>query len=864
LSLQRLFQLISEWQFDIGSLVFGLILGFLLTNGFRRAWPTLYRWQQKISSRIRQWLARIRSGVQVRYQAETAEYLQYHHLGGAWARLEQVFVQPRILIPPKEYDPTRPFDWGAGQLIYLWPRLVAGMATPESPSISLKELLLNGRRTILSAIPGSGKTTLLAYGAYQCATATADGPDSELFSVIPVFIHLAELDLGPVVDIDPESKKLSADPVSPLTAALQKRSSPITSTGIKGMLAQKLRSGKLLLLLDGLDEMSPTGHARVIHWLSMLLASYPAIQVVVAASLNGYGPLLELDFILTGLLPWRAGQVEQFANQWRKAFPISKTPHLNHYWRAGQSALKTCVRFWSHAVLHEINGKEVDLPVRRLDLMVKSLPLFMSNVKKHQNSENGLDMPLPDRTTLAFWQRLAYTLVTEEKLGVTQVEVAEQIAETLVEQQTNEKGEVARLHGSISQSSLFISWSNGLVGFISPVWRDFLAASFMTQQGLQREALSHLGDPYWTDVLLFYVGRMGATELATKMLAQKDQSLTRDALFQVASWMAEAPDSGEWRRKTMILLGQIIRQTTFAYVLRQRATAALAQTAESGVLTFLSQLLERSDPFLRQVGASALTHVGSGKAIDLLAKMLKDNDGLVRQTAVQALTMIEHPNTEHPLLMALIQGDDEMRRIVAQGLAWSGSKGIEILKEAIEDNDAQVRRAAVQGLALVDEKWVVPILVGVERNDKAWIVQSAATEALARIRTRENSPSWQPLPASQQRWLVQFAAQEGRIVPDGAATLPFLVQILSESPQPKLRVAAAESLGRLCAKDVLPALETAVRDTEKQVSEAAFTALCQLQRGYGDTVFAPQNPQPNISPVEEMVTDNAQRRVHVE
>ena len=105
----------AGWRLDVGSLFIGLLLGILLAIGFRRLWPVLSRWQLWIVARVRQSLAWMRSGAEVRFQAETAEYVQRHHLGREWATLDQVFEPPRILVPPRELDTSSLPDWGAGQ-----------------------------------------------------------------------------------------------------------------------------------------------------------------------------------------------------------------------------------------------------------------------------------------------------------------------------------------------------------------------------------------------------------------------------------------------------------------------------------------------------------------------------------------------------------------------------------------------------------------------------------------------------------------------------------------------------------------------------------------------------------------------------
>lgn len=822
----------QAWRLDVGSLAIGLAAGIVLTFLLQRLFRWLGRRQRRAAGWLRRSVAWMRSGVEVRFQAETVEHVQRYHLGRAWATLDQVFQPPRLLVHPPEIDATPPADWGASQLNYLWPELAARIATPRPLSIGVRELLLGGGRTLVSAAAGTGKTTLLAYLAHRCASAAADGPDAQLFPLIPVFIHLSELGLGASGGSKTEAPRELADPLEFLASALQRRSSPITSPGIKGMLQKKMRAGQVLLLLDGWDEAPAGPRETATQWLGQLLAIFPKIPVVAAAPLVGYGPLLELDFAFSGLLPWRAGMVESFAAKWTKAYPLSQPPHRRYYWQPGQIALETCLRFWLMVASQNADGSDISRPRRWAQLVEKSAVLFTTPEDNHPHGEPDSAYSMPDWLTLAFWRRLAYALVSEEKLSLSQSDVSRIIEELPANHEELEREDATRLQKSISRSGLFITWANGSVSFMCPIWRDHLAAAFAVEKSLHEAVVQHVSDPHWSDVIAFYVAQKGATELATQLLGRKEQSLTRDALFQVASWMGEATDGGEWRRQTMILLGQIIRQVTFAHALRQRAVIALVQTSEPGVFTFVSQLLERSDPFLRHLGTAALSHLGSEKAIGMLAKMLEDGDRQVRNTAVYALGWIQHPLTEKPLLTALIQGDEEMSRIAAEGLALSGSDGVEILREAMEDDDAQVRRAAIQGLALLDDEWIVRTLVEVERNDREWVVKAAATEALQLIRSRHKPPAWKSVPVGKQQWLLRHAAQEGRSVPKGDATLPYLVQIMTEYAGAKQRAAAATSLGQIAAWDALPALETAVRDGNKQVSEAAFTTLCLLRRAF--------------------------------
>ncbi|MCA9971528.1 MAG: HEAT repeat domain-containing protein, partial [Anaerolineales bacterium] len=349
-------------------------------------------------------------------------------------------------------------------------------------------------------------------------------------------------------------------------------------------------------------------------------------------------------------------------------------------------------------------------------------------------------------------------------------------------------------------------------------------------------AEARVRDAAWCGALRFYVAQAGAERLAKHLLQAQVTSPLRNGLFQAASWISEAPDDGEWRRQTLILLGQLTRQRTFAQVLRQRAAAALVQTGESGRWAFVQQLLERSDPFMRRCGVVALSHLGlsdPAQAVELLTALQKDGDGLVRQLSVTALAWLATPQAEKPLLAALIEGDDVMRQAAAEGLARMGREGSEILREALEDESIAVRVAAVRAMAHMEAPWVAQTLSQVERQDAEWMVRGAASDVIVELEARDKVQPWLPLQPRGLRWLVNLATREGRVVPEGEAARPFLVQVMAQTTDPAVRAAAALALGQLPDPQVLPALETAVRESDPLVQEAAFVTFCQIDRAFG-------------------------------
>ncbi len=800
-----------NWQFDLLSFLLGIIVGVALLLMWQKTRPFWRKQWQQLLRRGYDATARLRTGAEQRFLNDTIQYAQSYHLGRQHGTLDCIYVAPRFLAPQPLGDLEQKPP-ASVQLNYIWPDLAASVATPPVPEMSLSQLLLNGQRVIVTGEPGAGKTTLLAYVAYLCAAAAQAESYPFLLHVVPVFAHLSELNLA----------DNTADPLLPLIQALQQRGSALGRSGIGNLLRHKVKVGNLLLLLDGWDELQDEKTA-VFQWLQQLFTTYPALRALITADLTGFGPLLSLNFTWTTLRPWRLPELEAFAAHWAKA--IANNPLApDRYWLPGRTAQETTLRFW--LVAQGTLPAATFQPQRHYDLFAQYLTQFMGEV-----AENA-----PQRLLEPFWQRLAYTLLAEKKLSLTADEVAALAAETLTQKAGQvELSTVKALQKATAKSVLFVQNGNGSLRFLNSVWRDLLAAGHLVQHGLAYAAENHIRDEAWAGALRFYVAQTDAVELVKKALKSQVSSPMRDELFRVASWLPEVKELGEWRQQTLILLGQLTRQRTFAQVLRLRAAAALVQTGQPGTMAFVQQLLERSDAFLRQAGVVALSHLGQNdpqRVVEMLHELLADGDGVVRETAVSALAWLGLPAAEKPLLAALLEGDDHMRRAAAMGLARNGTPGQEILREATEDEDLRVRRAAAYGLALLEAEWVEPLLMRLERKDREWVVRAAASEALEQMRARQKPAPWEPLPPRGVRWLADYALEEGRSVPEGKAALPFLVQVMSQARKPAVRAAAALTLGQLLDQEAIPALETAVQDQQSEVQDAAFATLCLARRAF--------------------------------
>ena len=811
-------------QFSWLSFVLGVVVGMGLGLVLPWAWRFVRARLNTVTplTRTPSMLVPKTSGRQDRVRSEIAKYVQQFHLGRRWAKLEDIFVSPRLLPPLPQDNLHKSAEWGIEQLNYIWPELSRVMAPPTLPGLTVEQLLLGARRVAISGGDGTGKTTLLAYCAHRYATATAEADTEALLGILPVFVHLAELML--IVD----------DPVVPLIHALQQQVSERTGARLDDLFRSRLKAGNLVLLLDGWDEVRSTEQEDVVQWLQDLLEQYPEVRIIISVGPTHYGSLLALEFFVVTLLPWHQRDCKQFVTQWTAVLPDEQNRLADFSYRRGQSALSYSLHLWLTAMS---SGLETTSGMRRdTDLLAAGLTTcFGRSVEK----TTRLDAQL-----VAFWQCLAYEMVIGGKLTLSATESMDLARQSLPASWfvSTENEAEPDLSASIFDSNLFVMLADGSVRFLCPTWRHYLAAGYMAQHNLYDVAEQHLQDANWAEVLRFYVGQTDGTRLASHLLTVDNPGLTYDALFQLASWVRETPhDEGEWRQQVLILLGQMARKRTYARILRQRSVAALAETREQGTFTFLKQLLVRSDPMLRQAGTAALPYLANGRVDEvaaLLETMLSDGNNLVRRTAVHSLIWLGQEVSEKLLVTILLNKDEEMGQAVAEGLALAGGEGIEILREAVEDEASYVRQAAVRGLALLDDDWVIPLLQDIERNDE-WSVRSVASAAVALVRSRKGGGPLRTQLPSELPWLVEYATQQGEYIPSGTNAISYLARILAKSSEPLIRTASAIALGQMVSdaaknvgEDIVPILTAVTEESDPQVRNAAFTSLCLIQRAY--------------------------------
>ncbi|MBE9031754.1 AAA family ATPase [filamentous cyanobacterium LEGE 11480] len=247
----------------------------------------------KFSTSFLNWLHKIDNWIYQRFSGNKFFWTQ------ALRRYRKALVEKHgeLKIP---FRPNRPLDMAE---IYV-PLKVAGTRNREA-KIEALQAVRQYKRLMVTGEPGSGKTMLLRYLALNY------GLERLQLANNPVVVLLELHRLAGGAEILPQ-----------LVEALKRGDFPNGEAFLK----QALQSGKLVLLLDGLDEVSSNDRTRVVRHLRDFLDVYGKCGTVITCRTPVYQG--EFDLITEQTLEVEAftdAQIQQFLRPWQRQTPAEKS-----------------------------------------------------------------------------------------------------------------------------------------------------------------------------------------------------------------------------------------------------------------------------------------------------------------------------------------------------------------------------------------------------------------------------------------------------------------------------------------------------------------------------------------------------------
>lgn len=499
-------------------------------------------------------------------------------------------------------------------------------------TVSVDKIILEHPRLFIRGDAGSGKTTLLQWVAVRAASSTFEGSLSFLNDYTPFFIRLRQcVDRGlPAPQEFPE-----------LTV------SSIADSMPKGWVHERLKSGKALILVDGLDEVSQIKREEVRTWLRELVSNFPDVRYILSSRppAANEGWLFPEGFQDAMMQSMTLQDIFDFVDHWHDAVkdalqdemekmeldPLAK--NLKNVIQTNRSIynLATTPLLCSMiSALHRDRRRQ--LPKDRVELYEACTYMLLER-REIERQIDYSDYPgLTYRQKCALLQGFAYWLM---KNGWSAVDLDR--LDTHFESKLKNMEGLSKTTGKdirrlfVERSGMLREPVKGTVHFAHRTFQEFLAAQAALDEGDVGVLINKASDDQWKEVVILAAGLANhkvREELIKKIIARGDAERRRRHqlhLLAVACLETSVTLSPEVKQDIELRLSQM---TPPKNITEAREWASAGELA----ITYLSKGAH-SKAVVSAACVRALTLIGGELSLRALKEFAMDS----RQTVINEL-----------------------------------------------------------------------------------------------------------------------------------------------------------------------------------------------------------------------------------
>jgi HEAT repeat protein/energy-coupling factor transporter ATP-binding protein EcfA2 len=728
------------------------------------------------------------------------------------------------------------------------------------------------KKVVLLGAPGSGKTTLMSY----LSVVLTDNKPKSLgldpnIDWLPILIRMRDYvrydNLG-ILEYYRQfcHKSLSVKPLP------------------EGFFENWLEDGRVLILLDGLDEIVDEGkRSEIVKKIENFLGSYDQNRVIITSRPAGY----RRDFFQAAtfphywLQPFDDQKIDEFIENWynsrtpdpedaklrkediRKAFDNNPRIQL----LARNPLLLTII-----ALIHRYQAQLPKERYKLYDIAVQTLLTTWDTTNKQLENNAKLEYLKNDdwedvMRNLAHWihgyqegikgNELEGTLIDKNELInflTDYIEIKKKIEYDYAEKEAERFINFIR-----DRSGLLNEQGTDCYAFVHKTFQEYLCAQKI-RQDMKRNRYnfdiilnaitSHLHDAHWREVLLLLVAQeeeASAAEAIGVILnknSEYEQWLHRDLLF-AGSCLAENPKG--LNTADASLVKEILERLVSLEIsdkrtdkLREQLFKLFCSLYETD---FAPQCLALLKAEASKIDADRLlkyrAELGEKETvIDELIQQLSDTDDWVRLFAAEALGNLGNSSERviEALLRALSDTDDWVRWNAAEALGKLGNSServIEALLGALSDTDDRVRWNAAVALGKLgnSSERVIEALLGAlsDTDDRVRRNAAVALGKLGNSSERVIEALLGALSATDDGVRRNAAVALGKLGNSSERVIEALLGALSATDD-GVRWNAAVALGKLgnSSERAIEALLGALSATDDRVRWNAAVALGKL------------------------------------
>ncbi len=337
--------------------------------------------------------------------------------------------------------------------------------------------------------------------------------------------------------------------------------------------AKLLEQGKLLILLDGLDEVPGKNMDDAIRQIQNFVDQYDKNRFIASCRIAAYRHNFR-RFTDVAMADFSQAQIQQFITNWFSSSADREANTAQKCWNLLQKPENRAARELAQSpllltLLCLVYHSSQNFPQNRSVLYGKALRVLLEEwAAEKRIFQDEIYQGLSTELEEVLLSEIAYRGFEANRLFFSQREVVDQIKTFLSENLNAPKhldGE-AVLDAIAIQQGILVERAQDVFSFSHLTLQEYLAAQYIDDHDLTRKLVTdHLGHERWQEVFLLVAGlmRKGADSLLMAMEAQAKSYINTPKLRNLLNWAHEVTDcpsdkvSPAARRTTALFLALI-------------------------------------------------------------------------------------------------------------------------------------------------------------------------------------------------------------------------------------------------------------------------------------------------------------------
>jgi hypothetical protein len=512
------------------------------------------------------------------------------------------------------FRPNRPLEM---QEIYV-PLKVAGSS---GSSIETDKALKEYRRLMVKGAPGSGKSMLLKY----LALSYAKGRMLNLLDrPMPILLELNTLN-DPSLNVE----KLEQE----LVKVCDRNHFPKADRFI----TRGLKDGRLMLLFDGLDEVSSSVRPHVIRCLKELLGKYQNCRAIITCRTAIYNnEFADITDQTLEVEEFSDRQIRQFLQVWKTEMPADKSVEGLINTLQDRPTIMALARnpLLLTIIAYLYSDTSFILPHSRAEFYAKATGILLELRDQERNIPNQYSGIHKRRLLqhLAFYSQSNANRQQQDRRSLTHEVILEQTKKVLPSLNIDQKEAAPIIDEIVQRSGLLLRIDGGeRYQFSHLTLQEYFAASALVdkQDELIQQWKTTPSD--WREVVKLWCGLTSDSTTLIEVVYQNDSLTAFECLADAREVRQEVARKVTGYFKT--LLGQVENELIIDAF---GAVAADSSPRGRDLFNFLVKNLDNTESInCRKMAAQSLAMTNLPQAVWELAERYKDGDNIVRNSLVK-------------------------------------------------------------------------------------------------------------------------------------------------------------------------------------------------------------------------------------